>query len=65
MNNYYVQVWFQNQRAKMKKIQKKARDNKANSCGSKESCENGDGDKSKIKIKEENQSMKTFLLFID
>lgn len=49
----------------MKKIQKKARDNKANSCGSKESCENGDGDKSKIKIKEENQSMKTFLLFID
>lgn len=48
-------MWFQNQRAKMKKIQKKARDNKANSCGSKDSCDNGD-DKSKIKIKEENHS---------
>jgi len=49
------QVWFQNQRAKMKKIQKKARDNKAGSCGSKDSCDNGE-DKAKIKIKEENQS---------
>lgn len=41
----------------MKKIQKKARDNKAGSGGSKDSCDNSDGgDKSKIKIKEEDQS---------
>lgn len=51
---YFVchQVWFQNQRAKMKKIQKKQRlDNKNNKDGA---C--GEEKSDKIKMKEEEQS---------
>lgn len=52
----YSQVWFQNQRAKMKKIQKKARQENKNN--KEDECSE---DKSqKTKVKEEEQSKNSF-----
>lgn len=50
------QVWFQNQRAKMKKIQKKARQENKNNKDDECSDEKGQ----KTKVKEEEQSKKSF-----
>lgn len=50
-----VQVWFQNQRAKMKKIQKKARLDSKNNNNSKDG-DNCDDKLDKMKLKEEDQS---------
>lgn len=49
----YKQVWFQNQRAKMKKIQKKARQDNKNGKDLETDEEKGP----KLKVKEEEQSM--------
>lgn len=50
---YFRQVWFQNQRAKMKKMQKKARqDNKA--------AKDPESDEKKLNVKEEDPS--TYIL---
>ena len=53
-----VQVWFQNQRAKVKKIEKKARQDPHTKNASLSSYDNDDDDKSpRSKIKEEDKSM--------